>query len=350
MATTDFKDYYKVLGVDRSANAEDIKKAFRRLARKYHPDLNPGNKSAEASFKEISEAYEVLSDIDKRRKYDQFGKYWKQMGQPSGSGGAGWPSGNGGMGFEDVEFGRFNSFEEFINDLLGRFNSPGGGSNGFGGGAGPSGYRNPTGGGFGFNNDFSNGSYTSGSGSSSRSTQALDREANLVLTLGEAFHGVEKRISVAGETMSVRIPAGVRSGKKVRLRGKGQPHPYNANQRGDLYLIVEVQPHNFFTLEDDNLVCEIPIAPDEAVLGTQVEVLTPDGSVKVNVPAGVRSGQSLRLRGKGWPTATGSRGDQMVRITIVPPKSLTPTEQEYYEKLRDHRSYNPRSALQSLTF
>lgn len=341
MATTDFKDYYSVLGVARSASGDDIKQAFRRLARKYHPDMNPGDKVAEGRFKEVSEAYEVLSDTDKRRKYDQFGKYWKQMGQPSG-GGTGWPGGAG-MGFEDAEFGRFNTFEEFVNDLLGRFNTPGSGSPG--GNSGYSSYRPPAGSsGFGFN-DFANG--TTGA-SKGRSTQALDREANLTLTLSEAFHGVEKRLSITGETIDVRIPAGVTPGKKVRLRGKGQSNPYATQQRGDLYLVIDLQDHSFFTLDEDNLICEVPLAPDEAVLGTQLEVPTPDGLVKVNVPAGVRSGQSLRLRGKGWPTKNG-RGDQMVRLVITPPKSLTPTEKDYYEKLRDSRSYDPRSTLQGIT-
>jgi len=336
MATTDFKDYYSVLGVDRSASADEIKKAFRRLARQYHPDMNPGNAAAEARFKEVSEAYEVLSDQEKRQKYDQYGKYWKQMGQSSG-GSTGWPG--GGMGFDDVEFGRFNNFEEFINDLLGRFNTPGaGGSNGY------SSYRQPSGGGFGFN-DFASGAGAAGG----RSAQALDREANLTLSFAEAFRGVEKRLSVAGETITVRIPAGVKAGKKVRLRGKGQPHPYTTSQRGDLYLVIELQNHPFFTLGDDNLLCEVPITPDEAVLGAQIEVPTPDGMVKVNVPAGVRSGQSLRLRGKGWPHKDG-RGDQMVKLVITPPKTLSTQEQEYYERLRDIRSYDPRSTLPNTGF
>ncbi|MGA1625849.1 MAG: DnaJ C-terminal domain-containing protein [Prochlorothrix sp.] len=338
MATTDFKDYYSVLGVDRSANADEIKQAFRRLARKYHPDMNPGNAAAEARFKEVSEAYEVLSDQEKRRKYDQFGKYWKQMGQ-SGSASTGWPGG-GGMGFDDVEFGRFNNFEDFINDLLGRFNTPGSGGN-----SGYSGYRSPNSSGFGFN-DFANGA---GPGAGSRSTQALDREANLTLTLAEAFRGVEKRLSIAGETITVRIPAGVKAGKKVRLRGKGQAHPYATSQRGDLYLVIELQSHPFFQLDEDNLLCEVPITPDEAVLGTQIEVPTPDGTVKVNVPAGVRSGQSLRLRGKGWPSKTG-RGDQMVKLMITTPKNLSAQERACYEKLREVRSENPRASLHKHEF
>jgi curved DNA-binding protein len=132
------------------------------------------------------------------------------------------------------------------------------------------------------------------------------------------------------------------------VKGKGQFSPYYTSQRGDLYLTVEVTPHPFFQFEGDNLVCEVPISPDEAVLGAQVEVPTPDGSVTMNVPPGIRSGQSLRLRGKGWRNPKGDRTDQIVRIVITPPKDITPTEREYYEKLRSIRSFDPRSGLKSV--
>jgi curved DNA-binding protein len=132
------------------------------------------------------------------------------------------------------------------------------------------------------------------------------------------------------------------------VRGKGGVSPYNAQQRGDLYLNVELQPHNFFQFDGDNLVCEVPIAPDEAVLGGQIEVPTPEGMVNVNVPPGIRSGQSLRLRGKGWVNHKGDRGDQLVKIAIATPKELTATEREYYEKIRASRTVNPRSHLQQV--
>ncbi|MFZ9736483.1 MAG: DnaJ C-terminal domain-containing protein [Prochlorotrichaceae cyanobacterium] len=322
MAATDFKDYYEILGVARSADADEIKKSFRRLARQYHPDLNPNNKTAETRFKEINEAYEVLSDADKRRKYDQFGQYWKQMGQP----GTGAPRG----GVEDFGFSDFTSFEEFINELLGRnagsaygYRPGATSSSGFGGFGG----FNPP-------------------GTASPNSTTLDRETNLTLTFAEAFHGVQKRLNVGGETIEVKIPAGVRPGSRVRLKGKGQMHPYQS-VRGDLYLVIDLKPHDFFQLEEDNLLCEVPIAPDEAVLGTTIEVPTPDGAVSVQVPPGVRSGQSLRLRGKGWPKK-GKRGDQMVKISITPPKSLTDAERKAYEKVRSIRNYNPRAALQSV--
>jgi curved DNA-binding protein len=332
MAATDFKDYYNVLGVNKTASADEIKRAYRRLARQYHPDMNPGDSAAEAKFKEVNEAYEVLSDPDKRKKYDQFGQYWKQAGSWSPGAGAG----AGAPDFGGFDFSQYSSFDEFINELLGRFGTPPGGTGGsrrrtYSYTTGPSGY-----GGF---NDFS--------GFDSTGTAGSDLESTFALTFSEAFHGVQKRLSIGTEVVDVRIPAGAKSGSRLRIKGKGQPSPFGG-ARGDLYLKIELKPHPFFQLEGDNLVCELPIAPDEAVLGASVEVPTPDGSVKMNVPAGIRSGQTLRLRGKGWPNPKGGRGDQLVRIAIAPPKDLSPVEREYYEKLRDSRSYDPRSNLRSV--
>ena len=327
MAATDFKDYYSTLGVSKSASADDIKRAFRKLARKYHPDVNPGDKAAEAKFKEISEAYEVLSDNDKRQKYDQFGRYWQQAGAAGGYGGNAADMG----GFD---FSNYGSFDEFINELLGRF---GGGSSGFGGptGRSPSGYSSyrPSPGGFG-------GYSTAGVGSQ----QSFDQEAKISLTLSEAFRGTQKRLKIGNDEVEVRIPAGAKQGTKIRLRGKGQMNPYS-KQRGDIYLLVNLQPHHIFQFEGDHLVCEVPIAPDESVLGGKIQVPTPDGSVTMNLPPGVKSGQSLRLRGKGWPRPKGERGDQLVRVVITPPKSLSNPERELYEKIQQQRTTDPRSHL-----
>ncbi|NER83767.1 MAG: DnaJ domain-containing protein [Leptolyngbya sp. SIO1D8] len=333
MAATDFKDYYSILGVSKSASTDDIKRAFRKLARKYHPDVNPGNRSAEAKFKEISEAYEVLSDSDKRRKYDQFGRYWQQADRSGGYG----PGADG-----SFDFSNYGSFDEFINELLGRFGT------GFGGTGGPSTGRtnytyrtSPRGGGFG--NDFGG-----GFGGNTASSQSLDQEANISLSLSEAFRGTRKRLKIGSDEVEVRIPAGAKQGTKVRLRGKGQMNPYSG-QRGDIYLIVSLLPHNIFQFEGDNLVCEVPITPDEAVLGGKIEVPTPDGSVTMNLPPGVKSGQSLRLRGKGWPSPKGSRGDQLVRVVIAPPQSLTPQERQLYEQIKSQRTTNPRSHLSQIS-
>lgn len=328
MAATDFKDYYTILGVSKSADAEEIKRAFRKLARKYHPDMNPGDRAAEAKFKEINEAYEVLSDPDKRRKYDQFGQYWKQADQAGG----GSPFSNVNVDFDSFEFGRYGSFEDFINELLGRM----GGSSASPGGA-QSRYRTPNA------TDFRDPSF-----SSSTSTAGLDSEAAISLTLSEAFNGVQKRLQVGNEVIEVRIPSGAKPGSRIRVRGKGRFSPYYTSQRGDLYLTVEIKPHPFFQFEGDNLVCEVPIAPDEAVLGAQVEVPTPDGVVTVNIPSGIRSGQALRLRGKGWKNPKGDRGDQMVKVVIQAPKEVSAVERDLYEKIRSARSVNPRAYLKDV--
>lgn len=338
MAATDYKDYYAILGLTKSASAEELKKAYRRLARKYHPDMNPGDKKAEARFKEVNEAYEVLSDPENRKKYDQFGQYWNQVG---GSGG--WPGGTTGAPGTTVDFGgfdfsQFNSFDDFINTLLGRAAAanPGTGQSYT--------YRTSTGrtsagrSPFGGYEDFS-------SGFNARpKTTPRDVEATILLTLSEAFHGTKKQLG-GGE---VAIPAGVKSGSKIRVRGQGQVDPIT-QQIGDLYLKVEIQPHTFFQFEGDNLICEVPVTPDELVLGGAIEVPTPDGSVTMNIPAGMRSGQSLRLKGKGWPQPKGSgRTDQLVRIVVVAPKPLSALEQECYEQLKANRTFNPRAALQRM--
>ncbi|HAG85623.1 MAG TPA: molecular chaperone DnaJ [Cyanobacteria bacterium UBA12227] len=342
MAATDFKDYYAILGVSKTASADEIKKSFRRLARKYHPDMNPGNKQAEASFKEVNEAYEVLSDPEKRQKYDQFGQYWKQAGQ-------GWPAGGAAganVDFNGFDFNQYGSFDEFINELLGRFGTAAAGSPG--GSRKTYTYRTSTGGKTGFNvNDFGSGfggfSETSGFDNGAATTNA-DREATISLSWSEAFHGTQKRLNLGNEAIEVRIPPGAKPGSRIRVRGKGQLNPYN-KQRGDLYLNVELKPHGFFQFDGDNLLCEVQVMPDEAVLGASIDVPTPDGMVSVHIPAGIRSGQSLRLREKGWPKPKGGRSDQLVRIAIATPKDITPVEREYYEKIRANRSFNPRSHL-----
>ena len=323
---TGFKDYYETLGVSKSAEPDQIKQAFRKLARKHHPDVNPGDKSAEAKFKEINEAYEVLSDSDKRRKYDQYGQYWNRMESAGAPGAAGFdPNG--------FDFSQYGSFDDFVNELLGRF---GGSPPGAQGAA----YRATSPGGFGGFNDVSG--YRDPAAGAGQ-----DLESALSLTLGEAFNGVQRRLSLGSETITVRIPAGVKSGSRIRVKEKGQINPAS-RRRGDLYLVVAIKPHSFFKFEGDNLICELPITPDEAVLGAAVEVPTPDGNVTMNIPAGLRSGQTLRLKGKGWRTPSGERSDQMVRVMIVPPAALSDRERQLYEQLREARSIDPRSHLKQV--
>ncbi len=323
MPAADYKDYYQILGVSKSSSEADIKQVFRKLARKYHPDMNPGDKAAEAKFKEISEAYEVLSDPDKRRKYDQFGQYWNQAG------------GQGG-GFNG-DFGQYGSFDDFINELLGRF------SGGFGAGnssarSQSASYRGGTSSapGFGGFQDFS-GFNTPGI--------SADAEADLKLTFAEALEGVEKRLTIGGtETITVRIPPGAKPDSRIRVKGKGQVNPLNQS-RGDLYLKVKLDSHPFFKFDKENILCTLPIAPDEAALGAKVDIPTPTGAVSMNIPAGIKSGQSLRLKGKGWPRAKGNASDLVVKIQIVPPPDLSAAEKELYEKLSSLRRYDPRSNL-----
>ena len=329
MPATDFKDYYSILGVNKTASGDEIKRSFRKLARKYHPDMNPGDRQAEASFKEVNEAYEVLSDPEKRRKYDQFGQYWKQAG-------TGWsPNGSRNVDVSGFDFSQYGSFDEFINELLGRMGSDTTSRRTYN-------YRTSTGGptGFGGFDDF-------GGFGNARSGPSPDMQASITLSLSEAFHGVQKRLNIGSEIIDVRIPAGAKPSSKIRLRGKGQLNPYS-KQRGDLYLTVNIQPHSFFQFEGDHLVCELPLTPDEAVLGASVDVPTPDGNVTMNVPAGIRPGQSLRLRGKGWPNPKGGRGDQLVKVAIAIPKDLTVAERDHYEKIRASRNYNPRHHLSGI--
>ncbi len=316
MAATNFKDYYQVLGVNKNADPDEIKKAYRKLARKYHPDLNPGDQKAEAKFKEVNEAQEVLSDPDKRRKYDQYGQYWEQMGSPS-------PGSTGGFNNVDVggfDFSQYGNFEDFINEMLGRTASQSSRS-----------YRTSTGG---FGNAYND-------------IPTQDSEAAIALGFSEAFKGTQKHFRLGSETVKVRIPAGAKTGSRLRIKGKGQLSPFSG-QRGDLYLNIELQPHPLFKFQGDNLIIDLPITPEEAVLGAEITVPTPDGKVKMKVPAGVDSGQSLRLKGKGWHKPNNQRSDLMIKLKIVTPKNLSDTEKECYQKIQQSRNYNPRTNLENI--
>lgn len=312
---TDFKDYYATLGVSKTATPEEIKRAYRKIARKCHPDLNPGDKQAEAKFKDLNEANEVLSDPDKREKYDRFGQYWDRPGYSQAQ-----PPSGANVSTED--FGQYSDFDSFINDLLGRS------------GRRTSTHRTAA---RGFD-DF---------GGFRSQAPAPDTEAAIALTFAQAFHGVQQRLQLDDDTINVRIPAGAKPGSRIRLKGKGRPSPFT-QQRGDLYLTIEVLPHAFFRFEGDHLVCDVPIRPDEAVLGTEISVPTPDGSVKMKVPKGIKSGQSLRLRGKGWTLPKGGRGDLFAKLQIVTPQNLSSIEQECYEKIQANSSFNPRAQLEEI--
>ena len=322
MSANGYRDYFKVLGVDRSADADTVKKAFRKLARQYHPDVNPGDKGAEAKFKEISEAYEVLSDPDKRRRYEQFGQYWNQAG------------GGGGAGGVDVDFGSYGNFDDFINDLLGRFGGPGaGGPSGFGG------FGSGFPGGFGASG-FPGGGFPGGG---AQRTQAinLDAEASITLSFSEAFRGCERTLAVNDERVQVRIPAGVKPGSRLRLKGKGNLQP-GTGRRGDLYLNLLLQDHPVWSLDGDQLKAELPLSLDELALGGEVRVATPDGEATVTVPPGIAVGRSLRLKGKGWPSK-GGRGDLLLSLSLKQPASYSDQERQLLEQLRAARSIDPRA-------
>ncbi|MGV2829756.1 DnaJ C-terminal domain-containing protein [Myxosarcina sp. GI1(2024)] len=339
MPSAEFKDYYAILGVSKTASGDEIKKKFRQLALKYHPDRNPGDREAETKFKEISEAYEVLSDEEKRTKYDRFGQYWQQAERTGTSGWSGSRTATG-VDVNGFDFSKYGNFEEFINELLGRFSTPEGTSS--------RSYSYQTTGNKNARTAYSNVRDFSDFSNPRARTVPVHSEANITLSFGEAFRGTTKRLNLGSETVEIRIPPGVKPGSRIRLKGKGQINSYT-QRRGDLYLNVELQPHSFYEFEGDNLVCEVPIAPDEAVLGALIDVPTPDGTVTMKIPDGIQSGQTLRLRGKGWSLPKGGRSDQLVKIIIATPQQISSQEREYYEKIRAIRSENPRSELRGVS-
>jgi len=323
-----FRDYYEILGVSKDATSEEIKKVYRRLARQYHPDLNPGNKEAEEKFKTIGEAYEILSDSSRRSQYDQFSRYWQQNGfagnkqtpKPKG-----WDNRANGRSSQDVDPSQFNDFESFVNQVIGVSNrkepknTPGNTTT-----SDP--FRTPR----------TKVAYTVNT--PPRSTRR-DIEARLTLPLEKAYQGGNERIRLEdGRSLEVTMPPAMVTGQTIRLRNQGI-------SGGDLYLKITVDPHPLFKLEGSNIFCQVPVTPSEATLGGQVEAPTLDGPVKMTIPPGVRSGQRFRLGNKGYPVENGQRGDQLVEIQIVTPKNITPQERELYEKLREIETFKPRADL-----
>jgi curved DNA-binding protein len=328
-----FRNYYDVLGVPRDASNEDIKQAYRRLARQFHPDLNPGNKAAEERFKDIGEAYEVLSDASKRSQYDQFGQFWNQHGfqggraAPRSSPFKGWDSRTAGgpASPDEVDFSDFSDFQDFLDQLLGRRSTK----------TGTATTERRT-------SRFETDPYRPGTTKTAytaRTASRRDAEARLTLPLEKAYVGGRERIRLEdGRSLEVNMPSGMVTGQRIRLKGQG-------SAGGDLYLKIEVAPHPFFNLEGADIFCQLPVTPSEAVLGGQIEAPTLDGWVKMTIPRGVKSGQRLRLAGKGYPTGTGGRGDQLVEIRIEVPRDLSVQERELYEKLRQLEAFSPRADL-----
>jgi len=326
------KDYYQLLGVGRNATQAEIKAAYRKLARKFHPDYNPGKKDAEERFKDIQGAYDVLSDPEKRQKYDRYGADWDKAGQgftpPPG-----WEYRTGGAPY-DFDFGLgAGGFEEIFEQLRGR-----------------------------------------GKGGRSRQRRGRDVEAELELDLEEAHQGGRRTLQmqvretctacggsgIAGRggqacrqcggegeflrprTIEMNLPPGARSGSTMRLREQGEPNP-GGGPAGDLLLNIRLRPHPLFKVDGDNLEATARIAPWEAVLGAKITVPIIDGKVEVTVPPGAQSGQRLRLRGRGLNGRRGGRGDHYVRLVIVVPEEIGERERHLYEELRRTSRFDPRS-------
>jgi curved DNA-binding protein len=316
-----FRDYYEILGVPRDASAEDIRRAYRTLAREYHPDVNkdPG---AEDRFKEVSEAYEVLRDPEKRERYDRLGANWKAGDDVSGASGfSGFGGPNGDFGDVRVEFGSGGDFSDFFEGLFGR-----------GGRSGARAGRRTTGfGGF--------------EGFEGFQARGGDLEAELELTLEEAARGGRRRISLGdGRDYEVNIPPGVRDGQRIRLAGEGG-RGAAGGPPGDLFLRVRINPHPRFRLEGRDLYVDLPITPWEGVLGASVEVPTLEGKKRVKVPPGSSTGRKLRLRGEGFPGPRGGRGDLYAVLKVEVPKKPTPEERELFERLAQVSKFNPREKL-----
>ena len=340
-----FRDYYEVLGVARGASDEELKKAFRKLARQYHPDVAKDKKSAEDKFKEVNEAYEVLSDSAKRRKYDELGANWKQgaefrpppgwQGRPGGpfSGGRG-PAGNA-----EFEFGG-TGFSDFFEQLFG--------STGRGGGRARGGFAPE---------EFPE--------------RGQDIEGDILVTLEESVRGSVRPVSLrrgvlcsscggtrvkgrracpdcggAGqvsktETYQVKIPPGVREGQRLRLAGRGEAGT-GRGEAGDLFLRVRFARHPDFRVEEGDLFCDLELAPWEAVLGANVSVPTLEGRVNIKIPPGTQSGQKLRVRGRGMPQGHGARGDLFVLARIQVPSSVNDAERTLWEQMAKESGFKPR--------
>ncbi len=301
-------DYYKELGVARDAEEKEIKRAYRRLARKHHPDVNPGNAKAAERFKRISRAYGVLSDKKKRRLYDRYGEAGLSEGFQEGAGPSG-GFGGGGDGFPGGFPGGAGGFGGAdLGDIFGQF---------FGGGR----PRGPQ--------------------------RGADVETEVTLTLDDAAHGTRRRITLGdGSRVDVKIPTGVDTGTRIRVSGKGRPGA-NGGPRGDLFVRVRMATHPYFRREGQDVYLDLPLTLAEATLGTSVRIPTLHGATQLKVPAGVASGAKLRLRGKGLPAAKGrKRGDQLVVIKIVPPKHLSDAARAHLEEVARLAPYDPRRGLE----
>jgi len=329
----EFRDYYKVLGVERTASADAIRKAYRRLAHKYHPDVSK-EPNAEARFKEMQEAYEVLKDPEKRAAYDQLGSQWKAGEQFR-------PPPDWGSGFEFSGDGRARA---------GRSRGRGAGPRGFGagedGGLGEQDFSEF------FSSLFGGGSPFAAEGR----RPGRDHHARIEIDLEEAFRGTTRMLELKrpelkrdgtpelrNHTVRVTIPPGVTAGQLIRLAGQGEPAS-GRGSAGDLYLETHIRPHRLFQLDGRDVTLTLPVAPWEAALGASVTVPTLGGPVEVQIPPGSQSGQKLRLRGRGLPGKPA--GDQFVQLKVVLPPGTSPEAKALYEEMRRKLNFDPRADLE----
>lgn len=321
--SVDFKDYYEVLGVPRNASGEAIKKVFRKLAREYHPDVAKNKKVAEEKFKELNEANEVLSDPEKRRKYDELGANWnhpeRQAEQPQGGYGGG-PEDGSEFHFDGTGFSDF--FEQFF------------GARNRSGSAGQRRENGPGGGNF--------------------PHRGQDIEADILVTLEEVLHGATRTIQFqrtdprtgqsSTQTLRVKIPVGVREGQRIRLAGNGH-EGIGGGDPGHLYLRVILAIHPEFRVRDANLYFDLDLSPWEAALGAKLQIPTLDGKASLKIPAGTAAEREFRLRGKGLPTGDGTHGDLHAVVHIQIPTELTPEEKILWEQLAAGSAFKPRNSL-----
>lgn len=305
------KDYYATLNVARSASGDEIKKAYRKLAMKYHPDKNPGDKKSEETFKEITEAYEILSDTKKREMYDQFGF----SGAGAGYAGAGAGGFGGGAGFGGFQQGNPEDFQDIFGDIFGDVF---GGRGGFRGGG-------------------------------ARKQKGADLRYTLNISFEESALGGEKTISFIrhrngkedGARLSVKVPAGVKQGQRLKLAGEGDAGP-NGGSSGDLYVIINVQEHSLFQREDDDVLVDVPVNYVDAILGSEIEIPTLTGRVALKIPAGTHSGQTFRLKGKGFPKSGGfGAGDMRIRILVDTPANLSGKQKELLQEIAKSNDETP---------
>lgn len=307
----DYKDYYQILGVAKNASEKEIKQAYRKLARKYHPDVNPNNKAAQEKFKEINEANDVLSDADKRRKYDTLGANWQQYEQYQRAGGQG-PFQWGGQ-YRTVT-------QEDLDSIFGGF-----------GGEDAGGFSD-------FFRTFFGGGFSGGTRAQTRPRRGQDIEQAIEIPLEDAYRGATRVVQKEGRRLEIKIPAGVKTGSKIRYAGEGMPGA-NGAAPGDLYLRIQVAPHPIFERQGDDLQCELPVSLYTALLGGEVQVPTLKGKVIMKIPAETQPGKKFRLAGQGMPKLNqeNSFGDLYAQVRVALPENLTDKERELVRKLAEMR-------------